>query len=141
MNGSKTLVFWEPFWQRKSSLINENVLLEKSFLFVGNFLHQVSSINFCKKLFFVENFHDCGKSPWLSKSPLIKENYHGQRKNPWLCLWPKKSYLIVDRFLDCGKLVQIQSCFYRSSLTVEKLIWPRKIFLTAKNLFSWLQKK
>ena len=139
MNGSKTLVLWEPFWQRKSSLINENVLPEKSFLFMGNFPHQVKFLR--ETFFFVENFHDCGKSPWLSKSSLIKENYHGQRKNPWLCLWPKKSYLTVDRFLDCGKLVQIQSCLYRSSLTVEKLIWPRKISLTAENLFSWLQKK
>ena len=149
MNGSKISAFKETFCFfvcRKSSLL-VNVFDQG----------KVSLIKFFMKNFFVENYLDCRKSPWLNflwKISLIVKNFLDQvfcEKFPWLWKICLINYFL-EKFLDCEKFpwsnflwkISLIMYFVEIFLTVEnfldcgKIPWSRKFSLTVKNVLSKL---
>ena len=122
--------------------------------FLVNFFDQgkVSLIKFFMKNFFVENYLDCRKSPWLNflwKISLIVKNFLDQvfcEKFSWLWKICLINYFL-EKFLDCEKFpwsnflckISLIIYFVEIFLTVEKFLdqgnfpWMLKTYF--QNLF------
>ena len=121
--------------------------------FLVNFFDQgkVSLIKFFMKNFFVENYLDCRKSPWLNflwKISLIVKNFLDQvfcEKFPWLWKICLINYFL-EKFLGCEKFPWsnfLWKIFW--SYILWKFFWLWKIFLTVEKFldqgnFPWLWK-